>query len=177
KVHQEKVQQDKLKAIKARLNFEEASQYSESGAPSKRRNLKERLGSRCARSISGSPKPRHGHSESPRKRGPERRTQSSGKDQAKLAKKGKISGKDKPLAILMVQPWQKVAKQKITQTFSLESVISFPSLGEEDETKGPMIIEAEMGGHFVYLMYVDRGSSLEIMYEHCFNKFRPEFRS
>nr|GEU83612.1 hypothetical protein [Tanacetum cinerariifolium] len=73
RVHQEKVQQDKLKAIKACLNFKEALQYSESRAPRRRRNLKERLRSRRACSISESPKPRHGHSESPRKRGPERR--------------------------------------------------------------------------------------------------------
>ncbi|GKA90245.1 reverse transcriptase domain-containing protein, partial [Tanacetum coccineum] len=37
--------------------------------------------------------------------------QSNGKDQTKAAKKGETSGKDKPLAILMVQPWQRVAKQ------------------------------------------------------------------
>nr|GEX53042.1 hypothetical protein [Tanacetum cinerariifolium] len=70
--------------------------------------------------------------------------QSNGKDQAKAAKKWKTSGKEKPLAILMVQPWQRVAKQKITQTFSSESVISFPPLGDEDGTEGPMIIKAEM---------------------------------
>ncbi|GJS28309.1 reverse transcriptase domain-containing protein [Tanacetum coccineum] len=85
--------------------------------------------------------------------------QNNGKDQAKTAKKGETPGKDKPLAILMVQPWQRVAKQKITQTFSPESVISFPPLGEEDGTEGPIIIKAEMGGHFVVPMYVDRGSS------------------
>ncbi|GJY51842.1 hypothetical protein Tco_0442689 [Tanacetum coccineum] len=72
--------------------------------------------------------------------------QSNGKDHAKAAKKGETSGKDKPLAILMVQPWHRVAKQRITKTFSLETVISFPPLGEEDGTEGPMIIEAEMGG-------------------------------
>nr|GFA28871.1 reverse transcriptase domain-containing protein [Tanacetum cinerariifolium] len=44
--------------------------------------------------------------------------QSNRKDQAKATKKGETSGKDKPLAILMVQPWQRVAKQRITQTFS-----------------------------------------------------------
>nr|GEU36850.1 reverse transcriptase domain-containing protein [Tanacetum cinerariifolium] len=74
KVHQEKVQQDKLKAVKARLNFEETSQYSESGAPSRRRSLKERLGSKHARNMFGSPEPRRGNSESLRKGGPERRT-------------------------------------------------------------------------------------------------------
>ncbi|GJR39860.1 hypothetical protein Tco_1215544 [Tanacetum coccineum] len=41
--------------------------------------------------------------------------QGSEKDQPKTTKKGKTSGKDKPLAILMVQPWQRVATQKITQ--------------------------------------------------------------
>nr|GEV99188.1 hypothetical protein [Tanacetum cinerariifolium] len=76
--------------------------------------------------------------------------QSNGKDQAKAAKKGETLGKEKPLAILMVQPWQRVAKQKITQTFYSESVISFPPLGEKDGTEGPMIIKVEMGGHFVY---------------------------
>ncbi|GKA03458.1 reverse transcriptase domain-containing protein [Tanacetum coccineum] len=49
--------------------------------------------------------------------------------------------------------------------------------GEEDGTKGPMIIEAEMGGHCIHRMYVDGGSSLEILYEHCFNRFRPEVRN
>ncbi|GKD63842.1 hypothetical protein Tco_1305950 [Tanacetum coccineum] len=45
KVHQEKVQKEKLKAVKARLNFEEALQHSKSGTSSRRRDLKERLGS------------------------------------------------------------------------------------------------------------------------------------
>ncbi|GKD57050.1 hypothetical protein Tco_1290437 [Tanacetum coccineum] len=49
--------------------------------------------------------------------------------------------------------------------------------GEEDGTKSPMIIEAEIGGYFVHRMYVDGGSSSEILYEHCFNKFCPEVRS
>ncbi|GKD56637.1 reverse transcriptase domain-containing protein [Tanacetum coccineum] len=103
--------------------------------------------------------------------------QSNRKDQAKTAKKGEASGKDKPLAILMVQPWQRVAKQRITQTFSSELVIAFPPLGEEDGMKGPMIIEAEMGGYFIHRMYMDGGSSSEIMYEHCFNRFCLEVRS
>ncbi|GJX90745.1 reverse transcriptase domain-containing protein [Tanacetum coccineum] len=74
KVHQEKAQQEKLKAVKACLNFEEASQHSESGTPSRRMDLKKRLGSRRVRSMSGSPEPRRGHSESPRKRDPKRKT-------------------------------------------------------------------------------------------------------
>nr|GEV13327.1 reverse transcriptase domain-containing protein [Tanacetum cinerariifolium] len=74
KVHQEKVQQEKLKAVKARLNFEESSWHSESGTPSRMRDLKERLRPRHARSRSKSPEPRCGRSKSPKERGPERRT-------------------------------------------------------------------------------------------------------
>ncbi|GKE15587.1 hypothetical protein Tco_1423164 [Tanacetum coccineum] len=66
----EKVQQEKLKAVKARLNFKEASRHSESGTLSERRNLKERLGPRRARSMSGSPELRHDRSKSPRKNDP-----------------------------------------------------------------------------------------------------------
>ncbi|GJW92628.1 reverse transcriptase domain-containing protein [Tanacetum coccineum] len=103
--------------------------------------------------------------------------QSNGKDQTKVAKKGEAAGKDKPLAILMVQTGRKIAKQRITQTFSPETMISFPPLGEEDGTEGPMVIEAEVGGHLVHRMYVDGGASSEFLYEHCFNQLRPEIKN
>nr|GEW39119.1 germacrene A synthase [Tanacetum cinerariifolium] len=74
KVHQEKVQQEKIKAVKARLNFKDTSQHSESRTLSRRRGLKERLGPRHARSMSGSPEPKRDRSKSPRERGPERKT-------------------------------------------------------------------------------------------------------
>nr|GFC79106.1 reverse transcriptase domain-containing protein [Tanacetum cinerariifolium] len=34
-----------------------------------------------------------------------------------------------------------------------------------------------MGGHMIHRMYVDGGSSMEILYEHCFNRLRPEIKS
>ncbi|GJW48675.1 reverse transcriptase domain-containing protein [Tanacetum coccineum] len=98
-------------------------------------------------------------------------------DKPKAPKKGDTTGKERPLAILMIQPWEKVAKQKVTQSFSPETTISFPPLGDEDGTEGPMIIDAEIGGHFVHRMYMDRGASAEILYEHYFVRFRPEIRS
>nr|GEX60553.1 hypothetical protein [Tanacetum cinerariifolium] len=64
KVHQEKVQQEMLKAVKACLNFKEISQHSESGTPSKRRDLKKRLRSRRIRGVLGSPEPRRDRPES-----------------------------------------------------------------------------------------------------------------
>nr|GEV82354.1 reverse transcriptase domain-containing protein [Tanacetum cinerariifolium] len=92
------------------------------------------------------------------------------KDQPKTTEKGETFGKDKALAIL------KVARQKITQSFSPDSEIPFPPLGNEDETKGPMIIESEIEGHFIHRMYVDGESASEILYEHCFNRLRPKVK-
>ncbi|GJZ92526.1 reverse transcriptase domain-containing protein [Tanacetum coccineum] len=97
-------------------------------------------------------------------------------DKTKAPKKGEASGKDKPLTILMIQPWERVTKPRITQSFSPETAMSFPPLREEDGTEGPMIIEVEMGGHFVHRVYIDGGASSEVLYEHCFIKLRKEIR-
>nr|GEX81501.1 reverse transcriptase domain-containing protein [Tanacetum cinerariifolium] len=67
-----------------------------------------------------------------------------------VTKKGETSGKDKALAILMIQPWERVARQRITQSFSPNPEIFFPPLGEDEGTEGPMIIETEIGGHCVH---------------------------
>ncbi|GJV23647.1 reverse transcriptase domain-containing protein [Tanacetum coccineum] len=73
--------------------------------------------------------------------------QNNRKDQTKTTKKGETSEKDKLLAILM------------------------------DGKEGHVIIEAEMGGNCVHRMYVDGGSSSEILYEHCFSRFRSEVKN
>nr|GEV60160.1 hypothetical protein [Tanacetum cinerariifolium] len=52
----------------------------------------------------------------------------------------------------------------------------FPALWGGGWDEGLIIIEAEMGGHFVHCMYVDGGSSSKIQYEHCFNRFRSEIK-
>ncbi|GKF73574.1 hypothetical protein Tco_0219906, partial [Tanacetum coccineum] len=70
------------------------------------------------------------------------------KRQAKSTEKREASGKDKPLTILMIQPWERVAKPRITQSFSSETAMYFPPLSEEDGTESPMIVKVEMGGHF-----------------------------
>nr|GEZ54213.1 reverse transcriptase domain-containing protein [Tanacetum cinerariifolium] len=76
--------------------------------------------------------------------------QNNEKEQPKVRKNGETSGKDKTLAILMVQPWERVARQRITQSFSPNPKIFFPPLEEYEGTKGPMIIEAKIGGHCVH---------------------------
>ncbi|GJU44957.1 reverse transcriptase domain-containing protein [Tanacetum coccineum] len=100
----------------------------------------------------------------------------NGKEQPKAVKKGETFGKDKALAILMVQPWERVARQRITQSFSPNPEILFPPMGEDEGTESPMIIEAEIGGHCVHRMYVDGGSASEILYEHRFSRLCPEIK-
>ncbi|GJY98425.1 hypothetical protein Tco_0515335 [Tanacetum coccineum] len=66
--------------------------------------------------------------------------QSSGKEQPK--KKGKTFRKEKPQAILMIQSRQKVIRQNITQSFSLNPEMLFPHLRDDEGAEGPLIIEA-----------------------------------
>ncbi|GKE44094.1 hypothetical protein Tco_1471378, partial [Tanacetum coccineum] len=80
------------------------------------------------------------------------------------------------MVILIVQPWERVARQRIMQSFSPNSEISFPPLGEDEGAEGPMIIEAEIRGHCVHRMYVNGGSASEILYEHCFSRLRPKIK-
>ncbi|GJV31330.1 reverse transcriptase domain-containing protein [Tanacetum coccineum] len=101
--------------------------------------------------------------------------QSSRKDQQK--KKGETFKKEKPQAILMIQSRQRVIRQKITQSFSPNPEISFPSLRDKEGVKSPLIVEAEIGGHQVHRICIDGGSSFEILYEHCFNQLRPEIKN
>ncbi|GJV38244.1 reverse transcriptase domain-containing protein [Tanacetum coccineum] len=91
--------------------------------------------------------------------------QNNGKEQSKVVKKGETSRKDKALTILMVQPWERVARQRITQILSPNLDIFFPPLGEDEGMEGPMIIEAEIGGHCIHRMYMDGGSASEIFGE------------
>nr|GEZ23434.1 reverse transcriptase domain-containing protein [Tanacetum cinerariifolium] len=49
--------------------------------------------------------------------------------------------------------------------------------GEDEGIEGPMIIEAEIGGHCIHRIYMDGGSASEILYEHFFNRLRPEIKN
>ncbi|GJU00860.1 reverse transcriptase domain-containing protein [Tanacetum coccineum] len=99
-----------------------------------------------------------------------------GRDQIKNGKKEDPT-KDKSLAIYMIRQWQRTTKQKLTQSFAYDSEITFLPLADSDGTEGPLIIEAEIGGHMIHRIYIDRGSSTDILYEHCFNQLCPEIRS
>nr|GEV82154.1 reverse transcriptase domain-containing protein [Tanacetum cinerariifolium] len=99
-----------------------------------------------------------------------------GREQQKTGRK-EAAAKDKPTTIYMVRSWQRTIKQKVTQSFEQVKEIAFPPLAASNGTEGPLIIEAEMGRHMIHRMYIDGGSSMEILYEHCFNRLRLEVKS
>ncbi|GJZ51640.1 reverse transcriptase domain-containing protein [Tanacetum coccineum] len=99
-----------------------------------------------------------------------------GIDQPKVGKK-EVPSKDKSMAIYMIQPWHRMTRQKVTQSFKRVSKITFPLLTTSSRTEGPLVIEAEIGGHMIHRMYVDGGSSTEVLYEHCFNRLRPKIKN
>ncbi|GJT84332.1 reverse transcriptase domain-containing protein [Tanacetum coccineum] len=98
------------------------------------------------------------------------------RDKQKNGKK-EAPAKEKAAAIYMIQPWHRVTRQKVTLSFAQVNEITFPPLSANKGTEGPLVIEAEIGGHAIHRMYVDGGSSMEVLYEHCFNRLRPEIKS
>ncbi|GJX43354.1 reverse transcriptase domain-containing protein [Tanacetum coccineum] len=74
------------------------------------------------------------------------------KRQAKGTQEGDTTGKGTTTSQPDDLPMEKKAKQKLHPSFSPETTIYFPPLGDEDGTEGPKIIEAETGGHFVHRM-------------------------
>nr|GEU91477.1 putative reverse transcriptase domain, ribonuclease H-like domain protein [Tanacetum cinerariifolium] len=50
----------------------------------------------------------------------------------------------------------------------MNTPISFPVITSEDISDEPLIIEAKVEGYFVRRVYVDEGSSVEVMFKHCF---------
>nr|GEU53407.1 reverse transcriptase domain-containing protein [Tanacetum cinerariifolium] len=68
-------------------------------------------------------------------------------------------------------------RQSFDKSFSTEPEISFPPLANDDGQESPIVIEAEVEGHLVHRMYIDGGSSSEILYEHRFNRLCPEVNS
>nr|GFA44581.1 reverse transcriptase domain-containing protein [Tanacetum cinerariifolium] len=94
------------------------------------------------------------------------------RDQLKTRKKDSPI-KDKAAAIYMIRLWQRVTRQKVTQSSAHVKEITFPPLTTNKGTEGPLVIEAEIGGHAIHRIYVDGGSSMEVLYKHCFNQLQP----
>nr|GEW46452.1 hypothetical protein [Tanacetum cinerariifolium] len=55
--------------------------------------------------------------------------------------------------------------------------ISFPAISSDDVFEEPLIIEAEVEGYLVRRVYVDEGSSVEVMFEHCFENLDSRIKA
>ncbi|GJV11188.1 reverse transcriptase domain-containing protein [Tanacetum coccineum] len=55
--------------------------------------------------------------------------------------------------------------------------ISFPVISSEDIFEELLIVEAEVEGYLVRRVYVDEGSSVEVMFEHCFENLSPKIKA
>ncbi|GJY08366.1 reverse transcriptase domain-containing protein [Tanacetum coccineum] len=72
---------------------------------------------------------------------------------------------------------QRKTRQKVSQNFSHGSEISFPTLAADNTVAEPLTIEINAVGHDIHRMYIDGGASADILYEHCFQRLRPEVKS
>ncbi|GJZ72323.1 reverse transcriptase domain-containing protein [Tanacetum coccineum] len=91
-------------------------------------------------------------------------------------KKRRATRKRKTSGNLNDSAMAKGSKAEDNSKFSPDLEMNHSRLWGHEEQR-PLIIEAEIGGHQVYRMCVDGGSSFEILYEHCFNRLRPEIRN
>ncbi|GKD63304.1 reverse transcriptase domain-containing protein, partial [Tanacetum coccineum] len=55
--------------------------------------------------------------------------------------------------------------------------ITFPAVSSDDISEEPLIVEAEVEGYLVRRVYVDEGSSVEVMFEHCFENLNPRIKA
>nr|GEV98409.1 reverse transcriptase domain-containing protein [Tanacetum cinerariifolium] len=89
-----------------------------------------------------------------------------------LVREGKLSHLIKEIKQGRDPP--KVGKKEVP---AKDKEITFPPLATSMGTEGPLIIKAEISGYMIHRMYVNEGSSMEVLYKHCFNQLRPEIKS
>nr|GEV07519.1 reverse transcriptase domain-containing protein [Tanacetum cinerariifolium] len=70
-------------------------------------------------------------------------------------RKNDASVKDKSASIYMIWPWQRVTRQKVTQSFAHVKEITFQPLTANKGTEGPLVIEAKISGHAVHRIYAE----------------------
>ncbi|GKE40925.1 hypothetical protein Tco_1464330 [Tanacetum coccineum] len=55
----------------------------------------------------------------------------------------------------------------------MDNKISFPAISRYQLVDSPIVLKAHIEGFQVRRMYIDEGSSSEVMYKHCFRNFSP----
>ncbi|PWA66512.1 reverse transcriptase domain-containing protein [Artemisia annua] len=58
----------------------------------------------------------------------------------------------------------------------MKAPITFPPITTEDLSDVPLIVEGDIASYLVRRIYVDEGSSVDVMYEHCFNNLSADIK-
>nr|GEZ93680.1 reverse transcriptase domain-containing protein [Tanacetum cinerariifolium] len=66
--------------------------------------------------------------------------------------------------------------REVTESW-MNILISFPAISSEDVFEEPLIVKAEVEGYLVRRVYVDEGSSVEVMFEHCFENLDSRIKA
>ncbi|GJT48347.1 reverse transcriptase domain-containing protein [Tanacetum coccineum] len=88
--------------------------------------------------------------------------------------------KDKSIApveapILMINREDYAAKNTVSESMAYKEEITFPPVTRV--SNAPVIIEAAVFGRKVGRVYMDSGSTCEVIYEHCFEKLNPTIKA
>ncbi|GKE03265.1 hypothetical protein Tco_1395283 [Tanacetum coccineum] len=68
-------------------------------------------------------------------------------------------------------------KRHVEEDYNEVGEITFPLVTKDKSSADPVIIKAYVLGRQVNRVYLDRRSSYELIYEHCFLKLKPSIRS
>ncbi|GJW73825.1 reverse transcriptase domain-containing protein [Tanacetum coccineum] len=89
--------------------------------------------------------------------------------------KGSTKGKEKVINMVRSQGYRKRPYERVEHW--MDNAITFPSVHRYLLMNCPVVVEAMIEGFRVRRIHVDGGSSLEVMYEHCFRNLSYQTRS
>ncbi|GKC60705.1 hypothetical protein Tco_1088303, partial [Tanacetum coccineum] len=96
--------------------------------------------------------------------------------QAKRPKEQRLNQiKEKVISMVRSQGYRKRPYERVEHW--MDNVIAFPSVPRYQLMDCPVVVDALIEGFRVRRIYVDGGSSSEIMYEHCFRNLSYQTRS
>ncbi|GJX33178.1 hypothetical protein Tco_0243033 [Tanacetum coccineum] len=72
---------------------------------------------------------------------------------------------------------RKKRKDREATEYWMNTPISFPPIMTDDASDEPLIVEAEVEGYLVRRVYVDEGSSVEVMFEHYFENLSEKVKA
>ncbi|GJU49629.1 hypothetical protein Tco_1219184 [Tanacetum coccineum] len=124
------------------------------------------------------------------RRGQQKRTQTTGpgsvqEDNPMTQRDTRTDGANFPTttnAHLEEQAWGRILhgseklSKKSVKNFRMEVASLFPLFGGQRSLVEPLTIEINAAGHEINCLYIDGGAFADILYEHCFQRLRPEVK-